>query len=659
MSNALDVAHPSVASVSIPPSKKLPPVVRTMPLVTFDSLSHAYGHVALLDRASLVIDAGERIGLIGRNGTGKSTLLAIVAGELAPDDGTLWRAPGLKVARVMQEPTLGADATVFEAVADGLGPVREVIVEYHRIAAHLGDANVDTDAALARLAQLQTALEASDGWRAKSRVDATLSRLDLDAETKIGTLSGGLRKRVALARALVSEPDLLLLDEPTNHLDIDSIQWLEEALDSFGGALVVVTHDRRFLDRVTRRIVELDRGRLSVFEGNYSEYRRRKDEMLAVEAVMNAKFDKVLAQEEVWIRKGIEARRTRNEGRVRRLESLRLERARRREHLGKVALAISEGDRSGKLVAEFEGVSKSFGSRKVIENFSGRIQRGDRIGLIGPNGAGKSTFIKLLLGEIEPDAGRVRLGTKLEVAYFDQFREQLDPEASVADVISPGSDWIDIGGDRKHVMSYLSDFLFSPERARSPVKSLSGGERNRLLLARLFARPANLLVLDEPTNDLDVETLELLEALIAEYPGTVLLVSHDRAFLDNVVTQVIAFEGDGRMKEYVGGYDDWLRQRPGASTTSPLGRDKSERANRARPAKAGLGFKESKELEALPARIEQLETEQRSLTALLADPEVYRDAERARAMRTRFTAVEQELASAYERWEALEARASA
>jgi len=629
-----------------------------MPLVTFESLSHAFGHVALLDHASLVVDSGDRLGLIGRNGTGKSTLLSIIAGELSPDDGALWRAPGLKIARVMQEPLLAVEETVFEAVAEGLGPVREVIVEYHRIAAHLADADADVETALARLAHLQSALEAGDGWRAKSRVDATLSRLDLDAETKIGTLSGGLRKRVALARALVSEPDLLLLDEPTNHLDIDSIQWLEEALDGFAGALMVVTHDRRFLDRVTRRILELDRGRLSVFEGNYSEYRRRKDEMLASEAVVNAKFDKVLAQEEVWIRKGIEARRTRNEGRVRRLERLREERSRRREHLGKVALAISEGDRSGKLVAEFEAVSKSFGARKVIDGFSGRIQRGDRVGLVGPNGAGKSTFIKLLLGEIQPDAGSVRLGTKLTVAYFDQFREQLDPEASVADVISPGSDWIDIGTERKHVMSYLSDFLFSPERARSPVKSLSGGERNRLLLARLFARPANLLVLDEPTNDLDVETLELLEALVDEFSGTVVLVSHDRTFLDNVVTQVIAFEGEGRVKEYVGGYQDWVRQRT-ASLAEPRGAgEKSERQARSRASKAGLGFKEAKELETLPARIEQLEVEQGLLTARLADPEVYRDAELARGTRSRFTAVERELAAAYERWEALEARAS-
>ncbi|MEO8040408.1 MAG: ATP-binding cassette domain-containing protein [Betaproteobacteria bacterium] len=630
-----------------------------MPLVTFDSLSQAFGHVALLDHASLVIDSGDRLGLIGRNGTGKSTLLSIIAGELSPDDGSLWRAPGLKLARVMQEPMLAVDETVFEAVSEGLGPVREVIVEYHRITAHLADPEIDVDAALARLSNLQAALEAGDGWRAKSRVDATLSRLDLDAETKIGTLSGGLRKRVALARALVSEPDLLLLDEPTNHLDIDSIQWLEEALDGFAGALMVVTHDRRFLDRVTRRILELDRGKLAVFEGNYSEYRRRKDEMLAAEFVVNAKFDKVLAQEEVWIRKGIEARRTRNEGRVRRLEHLREERSRRRQQLGKVALSIAEGDRSGKLVAEFEAVSKSFGERKVIDGFSGRIQRGDRVGLVGPNGAGKSTFIKLLLGEIEPDAGSVRLGTKLTVAYFDQFREQLDPEASVADVISPGSDWIDIGSERKHVMSYLADFLFSPERARSPVKSLSGGERNRLLLARLFARPANLLVLDEPTNDLDVETLDLLEALVDGFTGTVVLVSHDRTFLDNVVTQVIAFEGRGQIKEYVGGYDDWVRQRAASAAESRVPAERSDRQARAKTAKSGLAFKEARELEALPARIEQLEAEQGTLTVLLADPDVYRDGEKVRSANARLATLAQELALAYDRWAALEARASA
>ena len=629
-----------------------------MPLLTLDAVSHAYGHVPLLDHADLVIEPGHRLGLIGRNGTGKSTLMRVLSGELIPDDGKVWRSPGFRVALVLQEPELRETDTVFEAVADGLGEVSAAIVDYHQVVASLSDTATDADAALTRLSGLQAVLEAGDGWRAKSRVDATLSKLSLDAERIIGTLSGGLRKRVALARAMVAEPDLLLLDEPTNHLDIDSIQWLEEALDSFPGALLVVTHDRRFLDRVTRRILELDRGHLTSFEGNFSEYRRRKDEMLAAEAVMQEKFDKVLAQVEVWIRKGIEARRTRNEGRVRRLESLRIECSRRRDQAGQVKLEIDAGERSGKVVAEFFDVVKKYDGRTIIGGFSMRLLRGDRIGLVGPNGAGKSTFIKLLLGEIEPDSGSIRRGTKLEVAYYDQFREQLDPEASVVDVISPGSDWVQIGTQRRHVMSYLGDFLFAPERARSPVKSLSGGERNRLLMARLFARPANLLVLDEPTNDLDVDTLELLEELIDNYDGTVLLVSHDRAFLDNVVTQVIAFEGNGKLTEYVGGYEDWVRQRPsdGATANGPKNKgDKGDRPLRQRPAKATLSFKEIKEIEGLPARIEQLETEQAALQGVLAMGELYRtDPAGAKAAAERCAAAEQALAAAYERWQLLE-----
>ena len=629
-----------------------------MPLLTLDAVSHAYGHVPLLDHADLVIDPGHRLGLIGRNGTGKSTLMRVLSGELIPDDGKVWRSPGLRVALVLQEPELRETDTVFEAVADGLGEVSAAIVDYHHVVASLSDAATDADAALTHLSELQAVLEAGDGWRAKSRVDATLSKLSLDAERTIGTLSGGLRKRVALARAMVAEPDLLLLDEPTNHLDIDSIQWLEEALDSFPGALLVVTHDRRFLDRVTKQILELDRGHLTSFDGNFSEYRRRKDEMLAAEAVMQEKFDKVLAQEEVWIRKGIEARRTRNEGRVRRLEALRIERSRRRDQSGQVKLEIDAGERSGKVVAEFFDVVKKYDGRPIIGGFSMRLLRGDRIGLVGPNGAGKSTFIKLLLGEIEPDSGSIRRGTKLEVAYYDQFREQLDPEASVVDVISPGSDWVQIGTQRRHVMSYLGDFLFAPERARSPVKSLSGGERNRLLMARLFARPANLLVLDEPTNDLDVDTLELLEELIDNYDGTVLLVSHDRAFLDNVVTQVIAFEGNGKLTEYVGGYQDWVRQRPsdGATATGPKDKgDKGDRPLRQRPAKATLSFKEIKEIEGLPARIEQLEAEQAAVQGVLATGELYRtDPAGAKAAGEKFAATENALTAAYERWQLLE-----
>ena len=627
-----------------------------MPVLTLARVSHAYGHVPLLDQVDLSVERGERIGLIGRNGAGKSTLMKIIAGEVAPDDGEVRRFGGGGLAVVAQEPDLPPDQTVFEAVSDGLGPVRDAIVQYHALAG-----NATTEASLEALAEIQSRLENGDGWRLKARVEAVISKLGLAADVTTGTLSGGQRKRVALARALVSEPDVLLLDEPTNHLDIDSIEWLEGAILEFGGAVILVTHDRRFLDRVATRIVELDRGILRSFDCKYREYRARKQQILEQEAVENAKFDKLLAQEEVWIRKGIEARRTRNEGRVRRLEALRIERSQRRERMGSVGFAVEQGERSGALVAEFEHVSKAFGGRPVVRDFSTRIMRGDRIGLVGPNGAGKSTFIKLLLGELPPDAGRIRLGTKLAPAYYDQFREQLDPDATVADVISPGSEWVEIGGVRKHVMSYLGEFLFPPQRARSPVASLSGGERNRLLLARLFARPANMLVLDEPTNDLDIETLELLESLVGEYGGTVILVSHDREFLDNTVTQVIAFEGDGRLVEYAGGYDDWIRQRPAPANAEPKAdKPKGERTGRPKPPKAGLSFKDKKELEALPARIEAMEAEVAQLGALLADGDIYRtDPERVRAARQRYEALEAEVAQAYARWEALEAQQGA
>jgi ATP-binding cassette subfamily F protein uup len=540
-------------------------------------------------------------------------------------------------------------------VAEGLGSVREAIVQYHDLASRAA-----TDDSLDALSEIQARLEAGDGWRLKARVEAVISRLALSADTRTATLSGGQRKRVALARALVSDPDILLLDEPTNHLDIESIEWLEGAILEFGGAVILVTHDRRFLDRVATRIVELDRGILRSFDCKFREYRNRKQQQLEQEAIENAKFDKLLAQEEVWIRKGIEARRTRNEGRVRRLEGLRVERAQRRERLGNVTFAVEQGERSGALVAEFEHVSKAFGPLAIVSDFNGRIMRGDRIGLVGPNGVGKSTFIKLLLGELPPDLGRIRLGTKLNPAYYDQFREQLDPDATVAEVISPGSEWIEIGGVRKHVMSYLGEFLFAPQRARSPVASLSGGERNRLLLARLFARPANLLVLDEPTNDLDIETLELLESLVGEYSGTVILVSHDREFLDNTVTQVIAFEGNARLAEYAGGYDDWVRQRPVADSPELRSdKPKGERSQRPRAPKAGLSFKDKKELEALPARIEQMEREVAELGVLLGDGDIYRtDPERVRVARQRYEALEVQVAEAYARWEALEAQAT-
>ncbi|MDQ3259845.1 MAG: ATP-binding cassette domain-containing protein, partial [Pseudomonadota bacterium] len=529
-----------------------------MALISLENAQLAYGHVPLLDHVGLNLDKGERVGLLGRNGAGKTSLLKVIVGLAPLDDGKVWRAPSLGIGYVPQEPLLDDAATVFDTVAGGLEGLQSVLIEYHEILHRL--AQPDHDPGLAnRLDELSHALEANDGWRLQSRIEATLQQLALNADEMVGNLSGGWRKRVALARALVSEPDLLVLDEPTNHLDIEAIDWLEKFLRESNLNLLFVTHDRRFLDRVATRIVELDRGILRDFPGNYTAYRKRKEDMLAIENVRQEKFDKVLAEEEVWIRRGIEARRTRNEGRVRRLECLRLERAARRERLGRVNFSVSAGERSGELVAELKHVGKSYDERVVIRDFSARVLRGDRIGLIGPNGAGKTTLLKLLTSEIKPDQGTVRLGTKLSVAYFDQLRAQLDDEATLIDTISPGADFVEIGGQRKHVMSYLEDFLFPPQRARAKVKSLSGGERNRLLLARLFTQPANVLILDEPTNDLDLETLELLESLLQDYAGTVFLVSHDREFLNNVVTQLIAFEGEGRLVEYAGDYDDWER----------------------------------------------------------------------------------------------------
>ena len=635
-----------------------------MPLLQLTEVSLAYGHVPLLDHADLVIEAGEHVGLIGRNGTGKSSLLRLIEGSARPDDGKVWVAPGTKVAFVPQEPAFEGGHTVYEAVAEGLGEGTRLLVEYHEaahaLAAHAGPES--QGALMQRLHECQEALDAAGGWTLAHRIEATLTRLALPEDTPVAELSGGLRKRVALARALVREPELLLLDEPTNHLDVGAIEWLEETLAGFAGAGFFVTHDRRFLDRVAMRIVELDRGRLADFPGNYSAYVTRKAEMLAIEAVTSRKADKLLAQEEAWIRKGVEARRTRNEGRVRRLEALRLERAARRDRLGRVDLAVSAGERSGRLVAELEAVTKRYGDKRVVEDFSTRVMRGDKIGLIGPNGCGKSTLLKLILGELEPDSGTVRRGTKVAVAYFDQLRAALDEEATLADTISPGADFVEIGGGRKHVISYLGDFLFPPERAGSPVKTLSGGERNRLLLARLFARPANLLVLDEPTNDLDIDTLELLEQLLQDYAGTVILVSHDRAFLDNVVTQSIAFDGKGGLTEIAGGYEDWKRfqaRRVEAASASapekPVAAKPSATPKRA--AKTGLSYKEGKELEALPGHIESLEDEQAVIASRLADNAVYRDGgEEAARLNARAGEIEAELDKLMLRWEELESR---
>ncbi|MCL4744899.1 MAG: ATP-binding cassette domain-containing protein [Burkholderiaceae bacterium] len=638
-----------------------------MPLIAVANGQLAHGHFALLDHVDFSLERGERVALVGRNGSGKSSLLKALAGDTQLDDGEIVRESGATIAYVAQEPVFDATTTVFDAVAGGLGEIVRVIVEYERAAAVVahGDHGV---AALERMAELQHRIDAADAWSLTHRIEGVISRLSLDGEAAIGSLSGGTRKRVALARALVREPDLLLLDEPTNHLDIDSIAWLEELLVAFHGAVLVVTHDRRFLDRVATRVVELDRGRMRSYPGSYADYQRRKASELQAEVLENARFDKLLAAEEVWIRKGVEARRTRDEGRVRRLEALRLERSLRRDRLGSVRLEIDSGERSGKLVAELVEVTKRFGDRVVVRAFSTIIQRGDRVGLIGPNGAGKTTLLKLLLGEIEPDLGEVRLGTGRLVAYFDQLRAQLDDDATVAETISPGSEYVEIGKTRTHVMSYLGRFLFAPERARSPVRSLSGGERNRLLLARLFARPANLLVLDEPTNDLDIDTLELLEELLAEFQGTVLLVSHDRAFLDNVVTQTIASMGDGHWREYAGGYDDYERANARASgdgrvsgESAAPGQRTAARADasppRPRPAAAKLSYRDQRELEALPRRIADLEREQQAIGTTLADPQAYRGAGvDLESLGARFAQIESELTECLHRWEDLESR---
>ncbi len=632
-----------------------------MPFITLDKASLAFGHVALLDHADFQLDEGERVGLIGRNGGGKSSMMRVLAGQGTLDDGLVWRQPSARICYVSQEPVLDPDDSVFDAVAKGLGKLQKLLHDYHHVSHQLGEPDADYDKLLEEMQHLQTELESQDGWSVQARIETAIAKLDLDPDKLVGNLSGGQRKRVALAQALVAEPDVLILDEPTNHLDFASIEWLEGLLNNFAGSVLFVTHDRRFLDNVATRIVDLDRGKLAGFPGNFTAYQAIKERMLSDEAVVNAKFDKVLAQEEVWIRQGVKARRTRNEGRVLRLEQLRRDRSARREKVGKVEMTVDTGERSGKLVAELSNVSKSYGDRTLIKDFSCRIQRGDKIGLLGPNGAGKSTLLKIILGDLQPDSGEVKLGTKISVAYFDQLREQLDDEATLADTISQGSDFVEIAGQQKHVISYLGDFLFPPERARSPVKSCSGGERNRLLLARLFTQPANVLVLDEPTNDLDIETLELLEELLANYDGTLFLVSHDRTFLDNVVTQVIAFEGDGKLVEYVGGYEDWVRVKkyqetvalakpatPPRAATPPVEKPK---------AATKLNYKETCELEELPKRIEALEQEQIDIAAHLADGTIFRnDAKRAKQLQTRNEAIETEVLTIMARWEELEKR---
>ena len=608
-----------------------------MSLVTLQDAELAYGLHPLLDRANLTVLDGERIGLIGRNGTGKSSLLSAIAGTIALDDGEIKRRDGLAIAFVEQEPTLPAASTLRES--------------------------------LAMRGHLERIADERERWRVEARLNEFLHRFGLDEAADPSSASGGECKRAALALAFARQPDLLLLDEPTNHLDIDAIAALEEFVRR-ATASIVITHDRAFLDAVATRIVELDRGLLRSYPGNFAAYQSRKSDQLAAEAVESRKFDKFWAQEEVWIRKGVEARRTRNEGRVKRLERLREERAARRERIGNVKLSLDSGARSGKLVAELENVTKRFGDRTIVRDLSMVIMRGDRVGLIGPNGAGKTTLIRLILGALPPDEGRVRLGTNLEIAYFDQMREQLDPERTLADTISPGSDWIEIGGQRRHVLTYLGEFLFPPERVNAPVKTLSGGERNRLLLARLFARPANLLVLDEPTNDLDIESLELLEETLQGYTGTLLLVSHDRAFLDNVVTQTLVAEGDGKWQEYVGGYSDWVVQRkpesgvrddtlPNAVAGSGKSRGMSSLTPDS-PARVKLSFKEQRELESLPAELEALEREQHEITARICAPDYHRQGpDVARRDRQRAEEVEHLLAEKFERWAALEDKAAA
>ena len=628
-----------------------------MALITLMEAQLAFGHVALLDHASFALEPAERVGLIGRNGAGKSSLLKILGGLAKADDGSLSVQQGLRITYVAQEPELDPEATVFAAAAQGIAQAIALREQYLS-----GAPGLDLDA-------LQSQIEAYDAWNWEQRVEETLQRLHLDPVALIGALSGGTKKRVALAQALVARPDVLLLDEPTNHLDLDSIEWLEELLLAFKGSVVTITHDRAFLDRIATRIVELDRGQLRSYPGNFAQYQAQKEEQLAQEAVINARADKLLAQEEVWIRKGVEARRTRSQSRIGRLEALRANRAARREALGSVRMDIASGGQGGyqgKIVAELTRVSKAFGDRAIVRDFSATILRGDKVGLIGPNGAGKTTLLKLILGELTPDSGDVRRGNNLQVAYFDQMRNAIDLDATLEDFISPGSEWIEIGNQRKHVKSYLGDFLFSPARAHSPVRTLSGGERNRLLLARLFARPANVLVLDEPTNDLDIDTLELLEELLQSYDGTVFLVSHDRSFLDNVVTSTIAAEGDGLWREYEGGVQDWLtqsrRSRELAGSAAPAAKNTSQNEakritdKREQLQKKKLSYKEQRELEQLPAQIDALEAEQTAIRDELADGSLYaRDGTRAAALHARDGEIEELLMQALERWSELSA----
>jgi ABC transport system ATP-binding/permease protein len=616
-------------------------------LITLDDVCLDFGHGVLLDRAKLQISKGERVCLIGRNGAGKSSLLKIIEGQLLPDSGLVRREPNLRMARLAQELPQNRQDTVFEFVAEGLAEVGDLLKAYHVLVQKLSGEHTQAD--LDELENLQHLIDEKQGWQSEQKITAMLNRLELKPDLKVSSLSGGWQRRAALARALVTDPELLLLDEPTNHLDIEAIQWLEDQLLDWNVGLVFITHDRSLLQRLATRIIELDRGNLTSWPGDYANFLQRKEEMLHAESRHNAEFDKKLAQEEKWIRQGIKARRARNEGRVRALEALRATRAKRRELQGNASFSLGDAEKSGALVMEAKNIFQQYNHESVINDFSMRIMRGDRIGLIGPNGVGKSTLLNILLGNIEPQQGTVHQGTKLKIAYFDQLRAALDPEKTVAQNVVPGSDVVEINGSKRHIISYLGDFLFTPQRAMTPVKSLSGGECNRLLLARLFSEPANLLVLDEPTNDLDIETLELLEELLAEYQGTLLIVSHDRQFLDNVVTSTLVFEGNGKIQEYVGGYQDWLRQTKKQSA-APSKQGKQAKIVSKNPAKK-LSYKEQKELEELPKRIEMLEAEQEKLQQLTASAEFYQETpEKVAQTLAELTKLAAELEMAYQRW---------
>ncbi len=627
-----------------------------MALVSLQDVRIAFGGPELLEGVTLQIERGERVCLVGRNGTGKSTLLKIMSDEISPDSGAVIMPKGTRVASLEQEVPQDLTGTVFDVVSEGLGGIVDLLSEYRVLSHRVGSG--DDAGLIADLERVQHLIESSGGWRIQQRVETVLSRLGLDPDAVAADLSGGYKRRVLLARALVNEPNLLLLDEPTNHLDIESIAWLEEFLLGFRGAMLFITHDRRFLDTLATRIVELDRGRLTDWPGDYKTYLARRQAELDAESTYNALFDKKLAQEEAWIRQGIKARRTRNEGRVRALKELRRERSARRDQTGSAEMRLNEAERSGRLVLEAKGIGHDFGDRPVIRDFSTVIMRGDKIGIIGPNGSGKTTLLNILLGSMKPLSGSVRLGTRLEIAYFDQHRAQLDDERSVVGNVGDGHDSVTVNGRTRHIIGYLEDFLFPPERSRSPVKVLSGGERNRALLAKLFTTPSNVLVLDEPTNDLDADTLELLEEMLMEYQGTVLLVSHDREFLNNIVTSTIVFEGDGRLVEYVGGYDDWLRQRTlpaPAGTERPKKKETPERSRPKPEHPRTLTFREKREIETLPGLIESMEAERAGLYETLADPDFYRQGgSRIPAIKARMAELDREIPAAYERWELLE-----